>query len=119
MPDLPLTVGETLAPSKAPARQARLVSTGLAPTADVPVSSRASRESPPCYAPCGGCGALVLTGRTQAGRQLALDVGIKTYVVDWHHGAPAPVLVESRGYPVHRCGHEAPPAPRLQGEPYG
>jgi hypothetical protein len=111
MTDLTLTADEALATPEMPSRQVRMVSSGLAPTADVPVSSRTKRESPPCYAPCTVCGALVLTGATQTGIRLALDVGIKTYVVDWHHGTPQPVLIESRGYPVHRCGREETPAP--------
>src|SRR6266516_8213333 len=98
MPDFPLTTGALLRPPETPSRPVRLVSTGLAPTADVPASARTKPEPPPCYAPCGVCGGLVLTGRTQAGASLALDTGIKTYVVDWSHGAPEPELVESRGY---------------------
>jgi hypothetical protein len=88
-----------------PPRPVRMVSTGLAPTAEVPTTKRRKPDPPPAYAPCDVCGAAVLTGRTQAGASVALDTGIKTYVVDWHHGTPEPVLVESRGYPVHRCMH--------------
>jgi hypothetical protein len=57
----------------------------------------------PAYAPCLRCGAAVLTGCTASGQRVALDTGIKTYVVDWDHGAPMPRLHESRGYPVHAC----------------
>src|SRR2546429_9998259 len=103
MADLTLTADESLDLAETPARQVRLVSTGLAPTADIPVSGRGKADPRPCYAPCQGCGAQVLTGTTQAGVQLALDVGVRTCAVDWHHGAPEPVLVESRGYPVHQC----------------
>ena len=110
MGDLTLTPDEPDLP-ETPTRQVRLVATGLAPTADLPVRSRTTAEPSPCYAPCGACGVLVLTGRTQAGASVALDTGIKTYAVDWHHGAPEPVLVESRGYPVHCCGCEETPAP--------
>jgi len=97
----------TLSPDDSDAAEAprpvRLVATGLADMADLPVSRRAQPEPPPCYAPCGACGALVLTGATQAGRRLALDVGTTTYVVDWTKGTATPVFIASRGYPVHRC----------------
>src|SRR5207245_3804225 len=108
MPDLTLTADESLDLTETPTRQLRLVSTGLAPMADIPVRSRGKPDPRPCYAPCCVCGAQVLTGRTQAGAQLALDVGIRTYIVDWPHGAPVPVFTESRAYPVHRCAREVP-----------
>jgi hypothetical protein len=84
-------------------RPVRMVSTGLAPTAEVPTTKRGKPDAPPAYAPCPVCGVQVLTGATPAGLRLALDVGIKTYVVDWDRGTPALLLIESRGYPVHRC----------------
>jgi hypothetical protein len=84
-------------------RPVRLVSTGLAPTAAVPTPTRRTPDDPPCYAPCTDCGVLVLAGATEAGIRLALDVRINTYVVDWTKGTAAPVFIESRGYPVHRC----------------
>ena len=72
--------------------------------ADTAVVRRARHpDPPPCYAPCEACGQLVLTGRTSTGTRLALDTQIATYLVDWDHGAPAPRLLASRGYPVHRC----------------
>jgi hypothetical protein len=43
-----------------------------------------------------------------ADEALDLDVGIRTYAVDWHQGTPVPMLVESRGYPVYRCVREVP-----------
>jgi len=43
------------------ARAARLVSTGLTPTAAIPPATR-TKEPPPCYVPCEAWGALVLTG---------------------------------------------------------
>jgi hypothetical protein len=83
-------------------RPVRLVSTGIAPTAEVPRST--SPEPPPCYTACEACGAAVLTGTTDAGTRLALDTHVSTYLVDWEHGAKTPRLTISRGYPVHRCG---------------
>jgi hypothetical protein len=87
MPDFPLAP-DPLAPT-------------LAPLAAVP--RRGTRDPPPASGPCEGCGAQVLVGRTSTGHRVALDTGVRTYVVDWDQGAPAPRLVESRGYPVHRC----------------
>jgi hypothetical protein len=87
-------------------RPVRLGATGLAPTAAVPRTTRCKPDLPPAYASCAACGAPVLTGTTGAGSRLALDVGIATYVVDWHHGTSEPRLVVSRGYPVHRCQHQ-------------
>ena len=77
-----------------------LVSGGLHPTADLPTSRR--QDHPPVYVPCEACGAMVVTGATASGVRLALDLHIKTYTLNWHHEA-APVLYESRSYPVHRC----------------
>ena len=106
MSDFTLTPDEPLDLAETPTRQLRLIATGLAPTADVPVHSRSKPDAPPCSAPCGTCGALVLTGKTQAGAPLALDVGIRTYTVLWENGKPHPMFYESRAYPVHRCDHE-------------
>jgi len=110
MPDFTLVPDEPLDPPETPARHVRLVSTGLAPTADLPRPGRRTLDLPPCHAPCATCGALVLVGATQSGTRLALDVGIRTYTVLWLNGTPEPVLHDSRGYPVHRC-------PRWEGTP--
>ena len=82
-------------------RAVRLVSTGLADTAEVPRSTRPA--PPPCYAPCEACGASVLTGKTTAGVRLCLDTQHATYTVDWPAGTPEPALHHSRAYPLHRC----------------
>lgn len=79
----------------------RMVSTGLAPTAELPKVR--GKDHPPAYAPCEACGHLVLLGETRAGTRLALDVHQTTYCVNWDKGAKLPRLDESRGYPVHRC----------------
>jgi hypothetical protein len=84
----------------------RLVSTGLAPTADAPKSSRRKSETPPCYVSCEACGVLVLTGATTAGARLSLDTHIATYAVQWDQEAHEPILHQSRGYPVHQCLHK-------------
>jgi hypothetical protein len=86
-------------------RPVRLVSTGLAPTADVPTSRR-TRDHPRCSAPCEACGAPVLTGVTAQGQRLALDTQVATYVVIWASETPVPRLVQSQGYPVLRCRRE-------------
>jgi len=102
MPDAPLTPdahADLLEPSR---RQLHLTS-GLAPTADVPPPARTKTEPPPCYTPCEACGALVLVGRTTVGVVVALDTGIPTYTALWPPETPRPVLHQSRGYPVHRC----------------
>ena len=83
-------------------RAVRLVSTGLAPTAEVPPPRRGTEPSP-CYARCEACGTVVLSGSTGAGARLALDTQHATYTVVWPAGTPAPVLHASRAYPVHRC----------------
>ena len=88
-------------PLEAAAKPGRLVSSGLAPTADLP--STRGKETPPQYAPCEGCGTQVLVGTTATGVRLAVDPQWPTYVVQWHAGEAAPRLSESRGYPVHRC----------------
>ena len=95
MPDLILFPEEVLAEEPSPARPVRLVSTGLADTAEVPTSTKPA--PPPAYAPCPACGHLVLSG-----------IATSTYAPDWDHGAALPRLHESRGYPVHRCALGAP-----------
>jgi hypothetical protein len=85
----------------ASARPLRLISTGIAPTADVP---RSTKPDPPlCYTACEACGLQVLTGTTSTGTRLALDTNIPTFVVAWTRHAATPRLLESRGYPLHRC----------------
>jgi hypothetical protein len=84
-------------------RPVRLVSSGLAPTVDVPAAAHTATEPAPVHVPCAGCGALVLTGATVDGTRLALDLHVRTYVVIWHHEAQ-PVLHLSRAYPAHQCG---------------
>jgi hypothetical protein len=100
MPDLltPDAHEDLLEPST---RELRLT-TGLADLAEVPASRR-TRDSPPSYAPCEVCRAAVLTGQTPTGQRVALDTGVRTYVVEWSQGELVPRLVESRGYPIHRC----------------
>jgi hypothetical protein len=88
-------------------RQLRLDVMGRDPTADMPEGASKRAETPPCYRPCRTCGTNVLTGRTAAGAEHALDVDIATYVVLWDSGAPYPLLQQSGGYPVHRCGQKA------------
>jgi hypothetical protein len=85
-----------------PAQQLRLVTVEIPPTAEVPV--RAAKEHPPCHAPCPTCGALVLTGETTTGLLVVGEPNVKSYVPTWLPDTPRPVLHESRGYPVHRCG---------------
>jgi hypothetical protein len=102
MPEFMLEPDEIEPERSAPRRPVRLVSTGLAPTADVPPQGR-KKETPPCYAPCEACGMQVLTGETATGTRLALDTHIRTYTVLWLPDTPRPVLHESRGYPVHVC----------------
>ena len=103
MTDLALTADENLGTPETPARQLRLVTTDLAPTADIPSSVRTQPDLSPAYAPCSACGALVLTGMTSTGAQLTLDVRVATYTIDWQHGSPQPLMHESRGYPLHQC----------------
>ena len=83
----------------------RLVSTGIAPTAEVP-KGRPGKETPPCYTPCVFCGLEVLTGATTQGQVLHLDVSQCCYAVSWPSQAEMPTLFASRAYPVHTCGHE-------------
>ncbi len=82
----------------------RMVSTGLAPTADLPHARGKGKEGSPAYAPCAVCGQPVLMGETPAGSRLALDVHTVTYAVSWDKGKRLPRLEISRGYPVHGCG---------------
>jgi hypothetical protein len=84
-------------------RPVRFVSTGLTPTAEPPRIVRPKAAPRRCYAPCARCQAMVLSGTTTTGIRVALDTHIATYVVDWDHGTPEPVFLQSRGYPVHRC----------------
>jgi hypothetical protein len=88
-------------PERPTRRPTRIVSTGIAPTADVPRSTKP--DAPPAYASCEACGTQVLMGMTSAGVRLALDTNIPSYLVDWTRGAAMPRLLESRGYPLHRC----------------
>jgi hypothetical protein len=86
-----------------------LVETGPPPTVELPAPALDEAEpSPPAYAPCPTCGVLVLTGRTPAGVQVAVDTHVQSYTVLWLPKAPEPLLHESRGYPVHRCDHAGP-----------
>ena len=80
----------------------RLVSTGIAPTAEVP-KGRAGKEAQACYNPCVFCGLEVLTGATTQGQVLHLDVSQACYAVSWPSQAEMPTLFESRAYPVHTC----------------
>lgn len=98
----PLTLEPELASNALP-HQPRTVSSGLAPTADVP-TTRPKKAPPTCYVPCPGCGHLVLRAETRAGLQFLLDVDVPTYCVVWDNGAALPRLEPSRGYPVHQCG---------------
>jgi hypothetical protein len=91
-PDLPRTP-----------QRVRMVSTGLAPTQDVPLARGKGKDAPPAYAPCEACGRPVLLGETRAGTRLVLDVHVQIYVVSWDKGAKLPRLVPSRGYPLHWC----------------
>lgn len=104
MSDFFLEPDEIEPDSPARSRPVRLVTTGLAPTAEVPASARRGPAPPPCYAPCEACGAPVLRGQTRTGTRLAMDVHVLTYCVLWENGAGMPLLEQSRGYPVHWCG---------------
>ena len=101
MPDFTLEPSDIEPERPERRRRGRLVSTGLHPHADLPTSRRKDRA--PVYVPCEACGAQVVTGATASGRRLALDPHVTTYTILWHHEA-APVLQESRAYPVHHCG---------------
>jgi hypothetical protein len=94
------------AESARPARQLRLVATGLADTAEVPRSHRARPAPPPCYVPCEACGGMVLVGVTATGVRLAVETHVKTYVVQLVQGERLPRFSESRAYPVHTCTPE-------------
>jgi hypothetical protein len=81
----------------------RLVSTGLAPTAEVPTVRAKGKDAQPAYAPCVLCGQPVLTGATLHGHTLHLDVGATCYALAWPNAATVPTLLPSRAYPVHHC----------------
>ena len=100
MSDFTLEPDEIEPEPPARSRPVRLVSTGLAPTAEVP-SQRCTPEPLPCYGPCEACGGMVLVGRTPSGQRLALDTHVPTYLVVWE--GRQPLLHGSRGYPVHSC----------------
>jgi hypothetical protein len=57
----------------------------------------------PAYRLCEGCGTPILTGQTDDGQRLTLEVNTATYVVIWENAAPVPRLVQGQGYPVHWC----------------
>src|SRR5215510_5244519 len=98
MPDFMLEP-DALEPERLEHRAARQVSTGLAPTAEVPTKRR-EKESPPCYGPCPDCGTPVLAGRTAAGERIVVDPAQLIYTVYWANGAPEPILTRSpsQGY---------------------
>jgi hypothetical protein len=99
MHDFTLTAEELLEPTTKPRR---VVTSGIAPTADIPTTRRPER--PACYGPCPACGQPVLTGRTRSGTRLVLeDVHVPTYVVLQVQPDTLPLLEQSRGIPVHRC----------------
>lgn len=102
MADFIFEPDECEADSPAPTRPVRLVSSGVAPTSEIPAGRTAKAHSS-CYAPCPQCGVQVLAGCTPNGARLAVDPGIATYVVQWQERTPQPVLLASRGYPVHQC----------------
>jgi hypothetical protein len=78
---------------------------GLHPTAEPP--TRAGKAAaPPCTGPCEACGVQVLQGTTATGTRLAVDLTIPCFVPLWTTGTRTPTLVESRGYPVHRCAQK-------------
>lgn len=86
-----------------PHRPTRQVSTGLAPTADVP--TRRQQDADTCaLQPCPLCGTALLTAYADEGTSVQLDPATPTYVVQWDPGTPQPRAVPSRGYAVHRCG---------------
>jgi hypothetical protein len=102
MPDAPVTPDTHEGLLEPSTRELRLTA-GLAPTAEVSGRAATTPASSPCYKPCAACGAVVLTGQTPTGQRVALDTGVRTYVVEWSQGELVPRLVESRGYPMHRC----------------
>jgi hypothetical protein len=89
----------------------RLVSTGRAPTAEVP-TQRAGKETPPCYAPCLLCGTMILSGQTTDGHTLHQDTSRPCYAPVWANKAPQPTLLPSRAYVVHQCQGACPASPR-------
>ena len=72
-------------------RPVRLVSSGLAPTSDLP--RQRGPDPPPAYAPCEACGQAVLTGETARGQRLALDVQTPCCTVLWGPGEPRPSAI--------------------------
>jgi hypothetical protein len=101
---IPEVLSEPETQHETAARQLRLDVMGRDPTADMPEGASKRAETPPCYRPCRTCGTNVLTGRTAAGAEHALDVNIPTFTVLWENQASYPSLRPSGGYPVHRCG---------------
>jgi hypothetical protein len=97
LPDITLPTPEPTA------HQLRLVTTGLAPTAEVPGRTRTKDTAPPAYGPCPTCGVPVVVGRTPTGIPVALETNVATYIVDFPPGAAYPLLQQSRAYPVHQC----------------
>jgi hypothetical protein len=103
MTDFTLSPDDPAPPEKPTKRPLRMVSTGVHPTAVLPVPNSAEPESASCYLPCPACGAKVLVGRTKAGLAVALDTQTRTYSVDFPPRVAYPTLHESRAYPVHQC----------------
>jgi hypothetical protein len=104
MPDFMLEPDEIEPERPERRRPVRLVSTGLADTAEAPPSARRGQEHPPCYVLCRTCNSPVLLGQTPSGVQVALNVsGRRCYTVHWLTGAHQPRLAESRAYPEHQC----------------
>jgi hypothetical protein len=103
MPEFMLEPDQIDTDSPERSRAPREVSSGLAPTADVPTKKH-KKEPAPCYVPCEACGQLVLMGDTADGRRLAVDLEIPMYVIGWNARAERPCLYESRGHAVHHCG---------------
>ena len=93
----------TPADAERSARQLSLATTGLAPTDDVPAKATKGSDTPPAYAPCAACGAMISTGHTAEGHLVQLDTSVKTYCVRWTSGTPTPALCESTAYPIHKC----------------
>jgi hypothetical protein len=86
---------------------ARLVSSGLAPTSDVPASARTGRDTPPCFSPCATCGQQVLHVSAPQGPVVLHPPehgGPACYVVQWDPGTPQPRASPSRALAVHQCG---------------
>ena len=64
------------------------------------------REHVAAYAPCVLCGVQVLSGVTTDGTPLHLDPSQRCFMVAWSEKRQAPLLFESRAYPVHQCRRE-------------